>query len=687
MYRSSSPYAPPVEVSRDFQPRPYSPSPGAVIAPNSITYTTSTGPDGRTIYHPFKAVAASYQTPNGVVSGIQWVPAEATQTLPAGAQPANADFAASWNRGHLSRDDASALNEWNRDEAKMKKKEEKEAKRQREQAMGQSRVDHDHELRKARERDAQAGAGRERRKSFNAGAAGAPGGYTFPTPGGGNPGYPVAGSAYPSSPYSGYGDPPGVTSSATGYPSSSPYSRDSKYGYSDLDRQFGDLDIDRDRNRGYGDRERKTSGVGGRPRKYSISDSGERGRTISGNLGTRPEYGSQGPYGPPNGPYNSRSYSSGSGAAQHASPNMRAASPNMRAVSPNMRPGDAYIPNGPSGYPGSHYSSSPARPQNEPPLPRSTTPFTGTGGPVPSVYPRGHVREGQPISHSRAPSPMPSAHGPPSGPYSSGSVSFPQGGPSPRMPGPITFPSEPVAQLAAPEGFSRSVNGNFPFTPFDVIKVQDMEHFWEEVPRMPGPLMDHDVLDRDWDRLMQDMALAWAGKLPVPENGAPKKRSDLIKDLVDLWNASFFFVRGIELVLYRGKERRSGPHAGAMERDLPYHDDPRDCPSSTSEEESEDSEGSDYAGGRDPYGRSAHGRHGLNDVFEAGRRRREIKSAARAEKKKRRHERNRRRREKYREKKYSLYLTSVPLGVTQGGSSGMPGGFTGSSGGGYGRGY
>lgn len=32
----------------------------------------------------------SYQTPQGVIHGIQWVPAEATQMLPAGATPANA---------------------------------------------------------------------------------------------------------------------------------------------------------------------------------------------------------------------------------------------------------------------------------------------------------------------------------------------------------------------------------------------------------------------------------------------------------------------------------------------------------------------------------------------------------------------------------------------------------------------
>lgn len=31
----------------------------------------------------------SYQTPQGIVSGIQWVPAEATQVLPTGATPAH----------------------------------------------------------------------------------------------------------------------------------------------------------------------------------------------------------------------------------------------------------------------------------------------------------------------------------------------------------------------------------------------------------------------------------------------------------------------------------------------------------------------------------------------------------------------------------------------------------------------
>jgi len=34
--------------------QPYSPPAGGQIQPGSITYTTSTGPDGQTVYHPFK---------------------------------------------------------------------------------------------------------------------------------------------------------------------------------------------------------------------------------------------------------------------------------------------------------------------------------------------------------------------------------------------------------------------------------------------------------------------------------------------------------------------------------------------------------------------------------------------------------------------------------------------------------
>jgi len=78
----------PIPPTQPLQPAPNS-APGSQIQPGTITYTTTTSPDGRATYHPFKAVPVSYQTANGIVSGIQWVPAEATSVLPQGAQPAN----------------------------------------------------------------------------------------------------------------------------------------------------------------------------------------------------------------------------------------------------------------------------------------------------------------------------------------------------------------------------------------------------------------------------------------------------------------------------------------------------------------------------------------------------------------------------------------------------------------------
>jgi hypothetical protein len=132
---SPLPYGPPSPVppTHPLQPAPNS-GPGGQIQPGTITYTTSTSPDGKTTYHPFRWVTTislivsammeclsprgrailglyqsgyylyfcrmrcsysrpfhrSYQTANGVVSGVQWVPAEATSVMPTGAQPANA---------------------------------------------------------------------------------------------------------------------------------------------------------------------------------------------------------------------------------------------------------------------------------------------------------------------------------------------------------------------------------------------------------------------------------------------------------------------------------------------------------------------------------------------------------------------------------------------------------------------
>jgi len=197
---------------------------------------------------------------------------------------------------------------------------------------------------------------------------------------------------------------------------------------------------------------------------------------------------------------------------------------------------------------------------------------------------------------------------------------------------------------------------------------------------MPPVLVSHDVLEEDWDRLIQDVALAWAGKLPLPDNNGPLERTTLVGDLADLWNKSFFLIRNVELVLYRGRERRSGSRTGIVDRDLPLYDKTDDY-GITSSEDSEELENSDleYTGG---YA-AAHNnpRQQLAEVLEAGRLREEAKKAAREERRRRRQERNRIRREKRQERVYALYLMYVPTRVGRGSGYASSGG---QGGGGYG---
>ncbi|KAI6047071.1 hypothetical protein EDC04DRAFT_2556651 [Pisolithus marmoratus] len=596
---------------------PYPPSPGGQIQPGAITYTTSTGPDGQTIYHPFKAVPASYQTPQGVVSGIQWIPAEATSILPAGARPANAvschlhslqptdpqEFAASW--GH---DGNRELDRWQKSEEKRRKKEEKESIRR----LSKQFFDTDRE-------DNEVRVQRERRRSFY-GDAGPPSTYS--------PGY----GAYSHSPSS------------------------------ELDRKFNDLDLDG-----------RTSAYGNRPRKHSTAG-GDRTYGMEAGYATSAAYstaGSTSPYRQPaymNPNIRSQEVSSYPGGpdpiARAASPYARGNDPIARAASPYGRspmepiarasspygrpPTEpiaratspyhpAYVPRAPSPVVHPPYLSRapsplPARapsPYAKPPPPhlgRASSPYLPPQGS--QVYPPGHVMDGQPFPRSRAPSPMP---GPP--------AAFPT---SPRMPVSVATADQ---QLSVPDAFSRPANAAQPYTPFPVMKIQDMEQFYDQVPRMPLVLETHDVYHQDWIRFMTDLALAWAGKLPLPDlsRGPPPRRSVLVADLVDLWNDSFFLPRRVEVILCKGHERRSGPNKGIIDYQLPGFDadyDSDDISSSTSS----DSESDTYPG----YGRGV-------ELGESKRRIRE-----KVEKKLRKKEKRARRKAKEREKTYALYLTYVP---------------------------
>ncbi len=306
----------------------------------------------------------------------------------------------------------------------------------------------DDELRYAREADAVA---RERRKSFNAGTP-APGSMAFPTQGA--PGYAA------SSPYSGYPDTSGGVVPGAG-PYSTPgsgYGRERKmstgHGLAD---QFAGLDIEH-------------SGGPGRPRKYSTHESAaERARKLSGNFaaGAPGGYAASGgasPYAPATGPYTAPGQR-GYGNAPYG------------GASPNIRPGEVpYASSGGGQYPGSAYTS---------PRPDAYAPGAGVASPYGSSY---ATSAGAAIeaARSRATTPLPGM----------------MGLPSPRIPDMQSFPGE-QAQLAAPEGFSRPINAACPYTPFEPIKIQNMDNFLDHIPRMPAVLTPHDVYIEDWSRFVQ----------------------------------------------------------------------------------------------------------------------------------------------------------------------------------------
>lgn len=97
-----------------------------------------------------------------------------------------------------------------------------------------------------------------------------------------------------------------------------------------------------------------------------------------------------------------------------------------------------------------------------------------------------------------------------------------------------------------------------------------MDQFYSQIPSMPLVLDTHDVHHQDWSIFMNNLALAWMGKLPLPEfaKGRPPSRSSIVADLINLWNNSFFLPRRAEVVLYKGRERRSGPRAGTVDGQL-----------------------------------------------------------------------------------------------------------------------
>jgi hypothetical protein len=428
--------------------------------------------------------------------------------------------------------------------------------------------------------------------------------------------------------------------------------------------------------------------------------------------------------GSPTDPYPPGGYAGSGGSGGYAGSGYPGRGP------PSPYHGGGGLPGGyPSGYAGSEGSTGLGRPTSmyAGGPGRPTSAYAGDG----RSYPPGHVLEGQPMSRSPILG-MPPASDPPyayptsrppsrnagggypiarpvsrNGGYpvapgggsaynaAPGSVGYPTSRPPSRlagsnMPAPSTggFAADTAGALSAPEGFSRPPNLAQPYTAFETLKVQDMDDFVDSMPRMPLVLMPHDVYHEDWIRFMQvrinalpsfrhrtdetskDLHLAWTGQLPMPDT-RPRRRSSLAIDLIELWNASFFLARGIEVVLYKGRERRTGPRTGTVDPNLPMLDESELLSTSDSDSDSDDSDDYDRED-RDRYRFGYGSNASYSRQFEAqmaeAREARYRRSERKSEKKRRNKEKKLRRKVRERERKYALYLTYVPLREGPGGS-------------------
>ena len=312
------------------------------------------------------------------------------------------------------------------------------------------------------------------------------------------------------------------------------------------------------------------------------------------------------------------------------------------------------------------------------PIPGAVPPY-GSRSRAPSPIPGGVSAQGPypPRPRSRAASPLPGTAPPP---YS-GQSGFPgqYSNALPRSPhvggGAVLGGADhPPPMLPPPDGFSRPANLAQSYTFFETMKIQDMDDFYDNMPRMPKVLVPHDVYHEDWIRFIQvgrlflfsarysvwvqlltislkDLAMAWAGKLPTTDPNRASRPSVVGAELIDLWNNSFFAARGVEAVLFKGHERRSGPWIGQIERNLPGFRDDSDSDSSDSLSSSDSSGRSD-----NKYGRGAAAGGGYYGSYGDSKRR---KAERKAEKKRKNKEKKARRRARERERSYALYISCI----------------------------
>jgi hypothetical protein len=141
---------------------------------------------------------------------------------------------------------------------------------------------------------------------------------------------------------------------------------------------------------------------------------------------------------------------------------------------------------------------------------RPVSPYSsGTPLPGETIYPRGHVLEGQQVPRSPIPGLPSNAYG-----VNSAASGMPPivgyAGSNSRPPSRVAAAVMPQAYhgadvgvpTGAPEAFSRPPNRSQPYTPFEPISLQELDNIVDHMPRMPLVLVPHDVDHGDWIRFM-----------------------------------------------------------------------------------------------------------------------------------------------------------------------------------------
>ncbi|KIJ26984.1 hypothetical protein M422DRAFT_785063 [Sphaerobolus stellatus SS14] len=271
------------------------------------------------------------------------------------------------------------------------------------------------------------------------------------------------------------------------------------------------------------------------------------------------------------------------------------------------------------------------------------SPYIGGGG-LPSSYKGG---EGAYYGHQREVyDEFPPRGGSVSGSYRSrspipGGSSTSYRAPSPRL----RQGSMSARAVQAPDAFSRPPSQAMPYTYFDSFAIlRDLQYLYNELPPLPAALLPHDVYHHEWDQCLEDVRRAWYTK-----GVDAKKRDKLLSRIIDVWNALFFAPRGVELILLRGSQHRSGRDYGRYDPELAGYAD--DYDSEDSDTLSSISTGSDFDESFGYYNRSRYG----TDPYIM-----ESKEAKRAKKvaKKRKQRRGQVRRNEAAQL-YSLYLTCI----------------------------